>query len=107
MEYAIVIVVISSLASGALGVWLGFKFYGLQLLALEKQTELAFTCMEDRVNELQRVATRNQTRDAVNMRWKKKDETDEATLKELHKIKPASETLPMPGFDPVKWMNGL
>jgi type II secretory pathway pseudopilin PulG len=107
MELAIILVVVSALASAALGVWLGMKFYALRLLALEKQTELAFTCMEDKVNELQRVATRNQTRDAVNSRWKKKDETDESTLKELAKVKPnGGEVISMPMFNPVDWANG-
>jgi type II secretory pathway pseudopilin PulG len=105
MEFVIVVCVLSALASTALGVWLGMKFYALRLLALEKQTELAFTCMEDKVNELARVANRDLKRDAVNTRWKKRDETDEATIKELHKIKPA-ESLSLPSFDPTTWANG-
>jgi type II secretory pathway pseudopilin PulG len=105
MEVAIILVVVSALASAALGVWLGIKFYALRLLALEKQTELAFTCMEDKVNELQRVATRNQSRDAVNSRWKKKDATDAETIQELKKIEPKTlDTVPM--YDPTTWANG-
>lgn len=107
MELVIILVVVSALASAALGVWLGMKFYALRLLALEKQTELSFTCMEDKVNELQRVATRNQSRDAVNSRWKKRDETDEQTLKELAKVKPnGGDVVTLPMYNPVDWSNG-
>jgi len=106
MELAIIVVVMSALASSALGVWLGMKFYALRLLALEKQTELSFLTVEDRLHELQRIALRNQSRDAVNARWKKKDETDELALKELAKVKPNGDAAAAPLFNPTDWMNG-
>jgi type II secretory pathway pseudopilin PulG len=107
MEIVILLSVIFALASSVLGVWLGVKYYALRLLALEKQTELAFTCMEDRVSELARVANRDQKREAVNTRWKKRDVTDADTLKELDKV---AKDLPgqnsIVGYDPNTWMNG-
>jgi len=106
MEIAIIVVVVSALASAVLGVWLGMKYYALRLLALEKQTELSFVTVEDRLHELQRIAMRNQSRDAVNSRWKKKDETDEAALRELAKVKPNSGAAEAPLFNPTDWMNG-
>jgi type II secretory pathway pseudopilin PulG len=105
MEFVVILVVVSALASAALGVWLGMKYYALRLLALEKQTELAFTCMEDKVFELARVANRDMKRDAVNTRWKRRDETDETALKELAKVKQSPVEL-LPGFDPSTWANG-
>jgi hypothetical protein len=103
MEIVIALSVLFAFGSACLGVWLGIKYYALRLLALEQTTEITFLKVEDKINELQRVANREQKRDAINTRWKKRDQTDEQTLQELDKIKAQATTR---DFDPVSWMNG-
>jgi hypothetical protein len=104
MEYgllALIALVLGASVTG--GVLVGWGCHR-RVLVLEESLKVYITSFNDRLNEVERIATRDQKREAANVKWSKKAKDDEAlaaTLTNPNGGLPALQ--PGHAWDPRTW----
>lgn len=83
MNYEYGLLILACLLAGVIGRLLVDFSWHRRLLALEEGIKAVLIAYDDRLNELTRIVTRQDKREAGETRWKKKNAEDEATLKAL------------------------
>jgi hypothetical protein len=103
MEYGILALIASVLGGGVAGGLLAAIGYHRRLLVLEESITVYRTAVNDRLNELERITTRDIKREAANIKWSKKSTADEALAQQL-----VSRSANGPGhaWDPRTWGQG-
>lgn len=100
MEYALLAFLAVALGAGVAGGLLSAWSCHRRVLALEENCKLLFTAQEDRLNQLTRIATRQDKAAAAKERWNK----DDKAVAELLKIGGGAQP-PLHPWDPRTWGN--
>jgi hypothetical protein len=83
MEIATVMVIAACLGAGVAGGVLSSWACHRRLLALEETFKLVVTSLEDRIEQLTKIAVRQDKSAAAQARWSKKEEHDHSLVKHL------------------------
>ena len=102
MEYALLVLLALTLGAGVAGGLLSAWSCHRRILALEQNSQLLFTSLEDRIQQLTKIATRQDKVAAATARWTKKDAEVEAIAQLAKNAAPAN----MHPWDPRTWGNG-
>lgn len=94
----IALVMGGGVAGGLLTAWSCHR----RILALEENSKLLFTSLEDRIQQLTKIATRQDKQAAAGARWSKKDAEVEA-IAQLARHNPPPAMHP---WDPRTWGSG-
>jgi hypothetical protein len=105
MEYGLLTLIALVLGGGMAGGLLSAIGYHRRLLVLEESIQVYRTAVNDRLNELERITTRDIKREAANVKWGKKNATDEALAETLLKANAGRTTAPH-AWDPRTWGQG-
>jgi hypothetical protein len=82
---------------GLIGNWSSWRFQ----LVLDQRQKTMETCYDDRLNQIQKIITRQDKTAAVTARWEKSKKSDEALAQELTTV-PAARSRVLP-WDPRLW----
>lgn len=94
----IALVLGGGVAGGMLSAWSCHR----RLLALEENSKLLFTSLEDRIQQLTKIATRQDKQAAASARWSKKD----AEVEAIAQLAKQTHQPAMHPWDPRTWGNG-
>lgn len=105
MDIVTLIVIASCLGAGAAGGLISAWSCHRRVLVLEETFKIVVTSLEDRIEQVTKIAVRQDKSDAAKVRWSKKESDDQKVLSELDKSRVAmglsnSENHP---WDPRTW----
>ena len=102
MEYALLVLIALCLGGGVAGGLLSAWSCHRRILALEQNSQLLFTSLEDRIGQLTKIVVRQDKSEAAKTRWSKKDAEVEA-IAALAKTTQPNNLHP---WDPRTWGSG-
>jgi hypothetical protein len=104
MEYGILALIALVVGAGVTGGVLAGWSCHRRVLVLEESIKVYITSFNDRLNEVERIATRDQKREAANVKWSKKAKDEEALAANLTRDSGVN-ALVQPGhpWDPRTW----
>jgi hypothetical protein len=104
MEYGLLALIALVVGAGAAGgVLTGWSCHR-RVLVLEESIKVYITAFNDRLNEVERIATRDQKREAANFKWSKKAKDEEALAANLTRDPNGTALIPAGhAWDPRTW----
>jgi hypothetical protein len=104
MDYVFLLLIALCLGAGVGGGLLSAWNCHRRLLALEENLKIILDAFNDRLNQLSKIAIRQDKSEAAKTRWSKKDVEESALAKSLTTVLPGqSESFPGHPWDPRTW----
>jgi len=101
MDVALLLFLACALGAGVGGGLLSAWSCHRRVLALEENLKIILVSYDDRLNQLTKIAVRQDKTEAAKARWSKKDQDDEALARQLTANAPGVQT--QHPWDPRTW----
>jgi hypothetical protein len=98
MEVVTLVIIAACLGAGVAGGLLSSWACHRRLLVIEETFKLVVTSLEDRIEQLTKIAVRQDKSDAAKVRWSKKEHEEHALVKDLVTTTPSLHP-----WDPRTW----